>query len=498
MVRPLIPALLAVVSLASSAREVPSTSERSNASDTVSRSKVVQHFAQSHSRAYAWLRELTSTIGSRVTGSAGSNEATKWALKTMGEIGLRQVHTEPWQLSRGWQRGSATARLILPADRPLTVTSYGWCGSTSEPSTEAAVIEVTWNQYEAFQSIASSWAGKIVLLTNVPGRHRDSLADYAHLAEVVSLATKVGAIGIISRNSRPSPPATHTDPVAFARDIPCTLPVLDIAAEDEQILIHHLDAGRPVHIRLSVHNTFSSGPVTTANVVGDIPGTSEADQVVVVGAHLDSWDLGVGAVDDGTGVATVLGAADALIRSGLRPKRTIRFVLFSGEEQGLLGSRAWIAAHRAELPKVTAALIMDWGPGAITGIALSGHDELTNDLTVIAAAMEPFAHIKVRDGYLTYTDAFSFTLAGLPGLATIQDAPTYAAIAHSAADTLAEVDQQVLVHDSAIFGMLALGLADRPAAAQYPWPTEEVSRRLEQDKQLEMLRLLGLWPVHGP
>ena len=141
---------------------------------------------------------------------------------------------------------------------------------------------------------------------------------------------------------------------------------------------------------------------------------------------------------------------------------------------------------------------MDWGAGPITGVALEGHVELTSHLQAIAAEIEPFAQIEVRDGYLTYTDAYSFTLAGLPGLAVIQDAPAYAAVAHSAADTLTEVDPRALARNSAIIGMLALGLADRPSATRYPWSAQEITRRLQEDKQLEMLRLLGLGPVYEP
>lgn len=310
--------------------------------------------------------------------------------------------------------------------------------------------------------------------------------------------SRLRCCGVASnRNSRPAPPLTHTDPVAFGRATDCSLPVLDIAAVDEQRLVHLLDAGRPVRVRLAVHNTFSPGSVAAANVIGEIPGTPHPERVVVLGAHLDSWDLGVGAVDDGFGVAAALGAADAIVRSGLRPKSTIRVVLFSGKEQGLLGSRAWINAHRAGLPNVVAALVMDWGGVAITGVALSGHDEVATDLKTIAGAMDPFTQIRILDGYLTYTDAYSFTLAGLPGLAVIQDSPGYAAVGHSSADTLAEVDQDVLVRDSAVFGMLVLGLAESSTHNRYPWSTGEISSRLEHDGQLEILRLLGLWPSGG-
>ncbi|HEY6923565.1 MAG TPA: M20/M25/M40 family metallo-hydrolase [Steroidobacteraceae bacterium] len=501
MIRATIATLLVAFSLASGGADNPSTQERLASQGIDARLSSVRNTALSNSRSYEWLRELTRTSGPRLTGSPGAAAATRWALKTMHDIGLQHVHAERWQLAHGWQRGSATARLISPADQALTVTSYGWCGSTSAPSVDASVVEATWDRYEEFRNAASSWAGRIVLLTNGSRTERDALIDNAHLGEVVSLATKAGAVGIITRNARPTPPLLHTDPVAFGSAAACLLPVLDIAPVQEEMLVHLLDTGQPVRIRLSVHNTFSPGPVSAANVVGDIPGAQRPDDLIVVGAHLDSWDLAVGAADDGVGVATVLAAADALVRSGLRPKRTIRVVLFSGEEQGLLGSRAWLDTHRAALGNVVAVLMMDWGPGAITGVALAGHDELAPDLKQITAAMSPATQIRVRDGYLTYTDAYSFTLAGLPGMAVIQDSANYAGVGHSDADTLDAVDPEILVRDSAIFGMLALGLADYATRHPYPWSIAATSHRLEQDGQLETLRLLGMWPprdcMHG-
>ena len=206
------------------------------------------------------------------------------------------------------------------------------------------------------------------------------------------------------------------------------------------------------------------------------------EQVVLLGAHLDSWDLSSGATDDGTGVAAVIAAAHAIHASGVRPDRTVRFVLFTGEEQGLLGSQAYVEQHRAELPNLVGALVMDWGAGPITRFPLAGHSEMEAPLKDLFQADEAFKSINTSSGFLTFTDEFSFTLAGLPGIGLLQDAPNYDRDAHSTEDSLGAVDVAALRFNTKVLALSAIWLADlepRPGIAFTQGKNEQALRQSE-------------------
>jgi Zn-dependent M28 family amino/carboxypeptidase len=269
---------------------------------------------------------------------------------------------------------------------------------------------------------------------------------------------------------------------------------LDIADEHYKLIEWLLRAGRPVRIRLNVENQFSRGPVECANIVGEIRGSEHPEQIVVVAAHLDSWDLGTGAIDDGFGTAGVLAAAEALVKSGVKPRCTIRFVLFTGEEQGLLGSRAYVEKHRAELANIVGTFALDWGQGPITKLPVAGHEELLAPFQHFAEAIADVQTIQAVKGYLFSTDAYAFTLAGLPGISLFQDSPTYTEIGHSAADTLDKVDPQVLVKDAEVLALAAFWMADSPERLGELWTPQKTAEVLRRDKQRETLEQLGMWP----
>ncbi len=179
---------------------------------------------------------------------------------------------------------------------------------------------------------------------------------------------------------------------------------------------------------------------------------------MLVGAHLDSWDLSLGTTDDGTGVAAVLAAAHAIHNSGIRPGRTIRFVLFTGEEEGLLGSQAYVERHRAELPNFICALVMDWGAGPITRVPLAGHPEMEKPFEELFQTEDKWKSIRTSPGFLTFTDGFAFTLAGLPGIGFLQDSHNYDQEAHSAGDVLQAVNEPALRFNTRVLTASAVWL----------------------------------------
>jgi Zn-dependent M28 family amino/carboxypeptidase len=360
-------------------------------------------------------------------------------------------------LRSGWERGRASAELIAPFWMPLAVTAYGWTASTGGAKETAVGATETAN-----------WAGSVVLL-----RRGQSASEF------VKRAAAAGAVAIIARDARPGTMLTHTGPVTFgAGDVPIPIPVLDIADEHQKLLERLLDSGKPVRVRIEVENRFPQAPAAGLNVSGEIRGSERPDEVVVLAAHLDSWDLGTGAIDDGTGVATVLGAAEAMAR-GPKPRRTVRVLLFTGEEQGLLGSREWVRRHQSELGSVVCALAVDWGAGPIRSLPIAGHEELKRDLAPLAEAL----HLELPDGFLTFTDAYTFSLEGIPGLAFYQRSPDYTMVGHSAADNLDKVDRATLEANVETVAAAARWIADRPERVGARWPADEIPRRLS-----------GMWP----
>jgi len=247
-------------------------------------------------------------------------------------------------------------------------------------------------------------------------------------------------------------------------------------------------------IRINVQNSFTGGPVETANVVGEIRGREHPEQVLVVGGHLDSWDLSEGATDNGSGTATALGAADTIMRSGQKPRRTIRFVLFTGEEQGLDGSFAYYKQHRAEWENHLGDLILDEGQGPVTDFMLGGRDDLIAQFQPFADFLGNIRQVKVNDKVESGTDTLPFSVYGLPGINMNQDTADYHFTHHSAADALEAQKPDVLAQNSTLMALTAYWIADRPERLASPWPAERTAKMLRDQGQYEELKAFNIWP----
>ncbi len=432
-----------------------------------------------------FVQTLTQRFGPRLTGSGNEQKSAAWTLDEMKRAGLSQVHTESWTLHRGWKRRYASARLLKPYKTELQVASYGWSGSTNG-AVEGEVVLVDGNA-TLTEEATSNWRGKIVLVAPIS---KDGIRGVADAPVLANWAEKAHAVAVIDGIPRPGG-MLHTGPIGFpGRE--SSVPILDMPEKQRQQLERLVKQGAKPRVWLSIANRFTDGPISAENVVGEIDGAVHPEQIVLIGAHLDSWDLSPGTTDDGTGVAAVLAAAHAIHDSGLRPERTIRFVLFTGEEQGLLGSQAYVEQHRAELPNFVCALVMDWGSGPITRFPLAGHPEMERPLKDLFQADETFKSINTSSGFLTFTDGFAFTFAGLPGIGLLQESPTYDREAHSAEDSLPTVDATALRFNTRVLAASAIWLADvkqRPGTAFTQAENEQALRPVRS-----ALQMLGVWP----
>lgn len=451
------------------------------------------------SHAFDYLTELSDEVGARVTGSPSSQKSIDWGLAKMKTIGLQNVHAEKWSMWKGWTRGKAEAELLAPIRHPLSIDAMGWTGSTPAIGVEAEVV--TANLFDLDEEIRSiaKFRGKIVLMMPKGRPKKGFDLIFAQFGDFLRAAHQAGALAVIGGQGgfkAEGMHLTHTGILGFAADF--AIPVVDMTREDQGQLERFLDAGKTVRVRMNVQNTFTNGPVESANVVGEIPGREHPEEIFVVGAHLDSWDLSQGATDNGFGSASVLAAADAIVKSGARPRRTIRFVLFTGEEQGLLGSLAYIKQHESEMKNHLGDIVLDLGQGPIKEFQLGGHSDLLPAFEPFLQSLANIREIPVSDRIEVGTDTLPFTIVGLPGINLDQDSPDYKYTNHSAADALEAVKPDVLAQDATIMALTSFWIADRPQRLASPWPAEKTAKMLRDKGEYDTLKAFGLWSFGEP
>jgi carboxypeptidase Q len=443
---------------------------------------------------YEYLGELSDDIGARVTGSPEAAKAIAWGVDKMKAIGLENVHTESWQLFRGWTRVSADAELIEPIHRKLMIDAMGWVGSTPQGGVDADLVAVNGFQLQDEVQNSANWRGKILMVVHKGPPPKERMAAFAKFGDFLKEAHTAGAVAVIGGQGGSKAAGmhlTHTGILGF--DTSFDIPVVSMAAEDQEQLERYLTRGKSVRLHMDVQNRFTDGPVPSANVVGEIRGSANPEQIVVVGGHLDSWDLASGSTDNGMGTATTLGAAEAIVKSGFKPKRTIRFVLFTGEEQGLDGSIAYARMHKDEMANHVAAVILDNGQGPVTGFQLGGRDDLIPAVQKFANSLQGFGRMSVDDDTEFGTDTGPFILAGLPGINLRQDSPEYRYTHHSPVDTFDKIDPAILDRDATVMALTAFWIADRPDRLASPWPADRTAHMLIEKHDDGMLKAFGLW-----
>lgn len=448
-----------------------------------------------NSQAFDYLTDLSDNVGGRVTGSPESQKSIEWGLAKMNQIGLVNVHAEKYSIWKGWTRVTASAEMLSPVRRKLDVDSMGWTGSTPANGADADVVLANLFDLDGELRNMGRFRGKIVLMKPEGAPKKNFWLIFAQYGDFLAALHKAGAVAVIGGQGgfkAEGMHLTHTGIVGFAQDF--AIPVVDMAMEDQGQLERFLASGKSVRLHINVQNTLTNGPVETANVVGEIPGRENPEQVVVVGAHLDSWDLSEGTTDNGTGTSSVLAAADAIMKSGQRPRRTIRFVLFTGEEQGLLGSIAYTKQHAAEMNNHLGAVVLDEGQGPIKEFQMGGRNDLIPAIYPFVDSLANIREVKVDDKCEFGTDTGPFILAGLPGINLNQDSPDYKYTHHSAADAVEAVKTDVLTQNSTIMAMTAFWIADRPDRFASPWPPSRTAKMLRDKGEYDFLKAFGLWP----
>ncbi len=409
-------------------------------------------------RAFDTVRSLTDHVGPRLTGSPGAERAVEWALAEMKRAGLSNVHREPVKVPR-WVRGDESAELVAPLALHLHAAALGGSVGTPPGGLTAEVIEA--GSLDELRRRGEAVRGRIVLFNQ-----RMARSDFPSYGTVVPLrgagaveAARLGAIGALIRSvGTGSHQLPHTGGTRYDAAVP-RIPYAAVSGEDADLLHRLLGEGGQVKVRLRL-GAHDDGEVDSANVVGELPGSAKPDEVVLLGAHLDSWDLGTGAIDDGAGCAAVIEAARLIRAAGLQPRRTVRVVLFMNEEHGLSGARAYAEAHRGESGKHVAALEADSGAGRPTGFGVAGGAPSVELVRRLVAALSPLHAAEVASADEGGADLIPLQEAGVPVIGLTQDMSTYFDWHHTAGDTLDKIVPDDLALDAAAVAVVAYGLAD--------------------------------------
>lgn len=412
--------------------------------------------AKKTSRAFAIVRSLTDEVGPRMSGTPGDARAVDWGLATMKSLGLANVRAERVMVPH-WERGEATAVIVSPYAQSLALTALGGSVGTPEGSLEAEVISVP--TLQALDDLPiDKVRGKIVFFDKVMLRTRDG-AGYGKAVDVrgkgAIAAAKKGAVAVLIRSVGTGPARlAHTGAMRYFDDVP-KIPAAALAIPDAELLRRTLERG-PTRVKLTL-TCKQLDEVPSANVVGEVVGSEKPDEVVLIGAHLDSWDLGTGAIDDGAGVAAVLETARLLSELPRRPRRTVRVVLFANEESGLRGANEYAKVHAQELGQHVLGLELDLGAGKVYGVHYLAGPNTGSAFKAIATPLLPMGISAPVESEHHGADLWPLRGAGVPVADLAQDATEYFDLHHTADDTLdkikpGDLDQVVAATVAFVFG----------------------------------------------
>ncbi len=405
----------------------------------------------------AWerLAELTDTFGPRLSGSPNLEAAIRWAADQMQADGLENVRLEPVMVPR-WVRRRERLELVKPVDRELVMLGLGGSVGTGPGGLEAETLVVS--SFDELEAAAPRARGRIVVF-NAPFTTYGDTVRYR--TSGASQAARLGAVAVLVRSVGPPGLRTpHTGAVQYADSAP-RIPAAAIPVEDAELLRRFQERGTPAVVRLFMEAS-TLPDVESANVVAELVGRERPEELVVVGGHLDSWDVGTGASDDGGGCVVTWEAVRLLKQLGLRPRRTVRVVLFTNEENGLRGGLAYRDRHRDELARHVLMLESDSGLFRPTGFGFTGSDQARATVTAIASLLKGIGVDRITPGGGGADIGPSVQAAGIPAMSLTADGSQYFVVHHTPADTVDKIDPGDMARAVAAVAVMAYVVADLP------------------------------------
>jgi hypothetical protein len=441
-------------------------------------------------RAMEYVRNLSDKFGGRLSGSAAYDRSAEWAAEQFRAAGIKDVRLEPFRLESTWARGLARARMIAPLERPLHLESLGWSPSTPAGGVRGEIYVLNDLSRDFIRRESPKIKGRVVML-DLATLLKDGYAAFTKLVAAQGFLKEAGAAAGVVGSTDPNNVLNAFNLNWGARISP--LPLAQIGMEDAGLIQRLLAQGTPVTVEFQYENR-TGGATEDHNVVAEIRGRERPEEWIIVGAHLDSWDYGTGAQDNGAGCAMVLEAARAIAALGTPPRRSIRFALWGGEEQGLLGSAAYVRAHARELKDCVAVLNTDNGAGHPRGWKVEGRDDVQAAMTPISKSLLAGLGGDGLSPDLTFdTDHGHFLLAGVPALDLWVDMEHYDDIHHKSSDTVDKIAAHNLVAGAAVMAVTAHALAERPERIAPQLKREAVGELLRKANLEEFLKSVGVW-----
>lgn len=406
---------------------------------------------------FAWRRlaEMTDTYGSRFSGSPNLSRAIAWAAETMKKDGLENVRTERVMVPR-WVRGHESAEIVEPPSHPMAILGLGGSVATPPGGIEADVMVV--NTFDELRTRAAEANGRIVLFNATFTTYGDTVLYRTGGARA---AAQHGAVAALVRGVGPTGLRTpHTGSMSYGQGMP-QIPAASIAAEDADRIARLIARKQRVRIRLTMSARIEPD-VESANVVAEISGREYPNEIVLIGGHIDSWDVGTGASDDGVGCIATWEAARLMAKLGIRPRRTVRVVLFTNEENGLRGAAAYASKYAAEAGNHVFALESDSGvfqPASLGFTGSAAARTLMRDIVLLLAPVGLSEMIPGGGG----ADIGPIAQAGnAPMMAYLGNPDRYFAIHHTPADTVERIAPDEVSKAAAAIAVVAYVVADMP------------------------------------
>ncbi len=435
-----------------------------SASGEVSKREVkrLQKQALEQTLAYELVESLSMEVGPRLAGSDGDRAAVQWALAKLNALGFENVRAEPVLVPR-WERGSVSVEILDPYPQPLVATALGGTLGTPELGVEAEVVHFG-SLAELKQASSDQIEGKIVFLDQEMERHRDGRGygvvngnrtcghHHAHAK---------GAVGLVNRPSGTSSARVPHTGSMNSSSLPGKIPSFSLTNADADILRYQLASENTVRVRL--HSTARYLPdAISANVIGEVVGSEKPDEIVVLAAHLDSWDLGTGAIDDASGVGIVTTAAKLIMDSEQTPSRTLRVVLYANEEFGLSGARQYIVEHKDQVTNHVVGMEADFGAGKVWALGSQVPEESIPLIDELHALVESLGVERDTNQAFAGADLGPLLNLGMPVIAITQDGTDYFDYHHTPDDTLDKIKPDELNQNVAVYATAAYFAGNTP------------------------------------
>jgi carboxypeptidase Q len=435
-----------------------------------------------------YVKGLADGFGGRLTGSDAYNRAAEWAAEQFRAAGIKNVKLEPFRIEHGWERGWGHGRIVSPLARLLHVESLGWTPSTPPGGVKGEIIRVDDISSSAVKAQADKIRNRIVNLNTeaIFASGPDALGE---LLTCFPLLKSAGAAAVIIADREPNNVLNAFSP-GFGTGI-APLPIAQIGMEDDKLINRLMEKG-PVTIEFQYENHIT-GPKEVNNVVAEIPGREKPDEWIIVGAHLDSWDYGTGAQDNGAGTAQVLEVARALAALDRAPRRSVRFGLWGGEEEGILGSLAYVNAHSGELDKCIAVLNTDNGAGHPKGWKVEGRPDVAAAIKPLASVLSGLEAAGISQDTTFDTDHGPFMLHGIPSLDLWVDMAHYGEVHHKSSDTVDKIDAHNLANGAAVVAVTAYIVADKADPLAPHIDHAAVGEILKKAHLDGFLKAVGVW-----